>query len=137
MNALGRAGKRTWPIAPDPETLRARWEALLGVRSFSGVSGDARSHRDEPAVPAGRSCPGAAHRAGAVETPAGPILRYGYRPFDRQDARGIVHDLLGVRLLEDCACPETGELTPVVVVSENGPCYRAVGFARTSPAAPS
>ncbi len=46
------------------------------------------------------------------------------------DARGIVHDLLGVPLLEDCTSPETGELTPVIVVSDNGPCYRAVGFAR-------
>ncbi len=47
-----------------------------------------------------------------------------------EDARGIVHDLLGVPLLEDCTCPETGELTPGIVVSDNGPCYRAVGFAR-------
>lgn len=39
-------------------------------------------------------------------------------------------DLLGVTLAEECTCTETGEITPVIVVSDNGPCYRAVGFAR-------
>jgi putative transposase len=47
-----------------------------------------------------------------------------------EDARGAVEDLLGVPLLHDCTCPDTGELTPVIVVSDNGPCYRAAGFAR-------
>lgn len=47
-----------------------------------------------------------------------------------EDARSAVVDLLGVSLLEDCTCPETGAITPVIVVSDNGPCYRAVGFAR-------
>ena len=47
-----------------------------------------------------------------------------------EDARGAAQDLLGVPLLEDCTCPDTGELMPVIVVSDNGPCYRAVGFAR-------
>lgn len=47
-----------------------------------------------------------------------------------EDARSAVADLLGVSLLEDCTCPQTGQITPVIVVSDNGPCYRAVGFAR-------
>ena len=47
-----------------------------------------------------------------------------------ENARGVVQDLLGVPLLEDCTCPETGQIIPVIVVSDNGPCYRAVGFAR-------
>lgn len=47
-----------------------------------------------------------------------------------EDARGIVQDLLGIPLLDDCTCHNAGELTPVIVVSDNGPCYRAVGFAR-------
>lgn len=47
-----------------------------------------------------------------------------------EDARSAVEGLLGVSLLEDCTCSQTGELTPVIVVSDNGPCYRAVGFAR-------
>ena len=47
-----------------------------------------------------------------------------------EDARGAAQDLLGVPLLEDCTCPDTGELMPVIVVSDDGQCYRAVGFAR-------
>jgi putative transposase len=38
--------------------------------------------------------------------------------------------LLGVPLLEDCVDDHTGELLPVVVVTDNGPAYRSVGFAR-------
>jgi transposase InsO family protein len=38
--------------------------------------------------------------------------------------------LLGVPLLEDCVDVHTGELLPVVVVTDNGPAYRSVGFAR-------
>jgi putative transposase len=37
--------------------------------------------------------------------------------------------LLGHELLQDCV-DHTGELTPVVVVTDNGPAYRSVGFAR-------
>jgi len=47
-----------------------------------------------------------------------------------ENTRGVVQDLLGLSLLEDCTCPETGQIIPVIVVSDNGPCYRAVGFAR-------
>jgi putative transposase len=39
-------------------------------------------------------------------------------------------ELLGVPLLEDVVDHPTGELTPVVVVTDNGPAYRSVGFAR-------
>ena len=38
--------------------------------------------------------------------------------------------LLGQELLQDCVDHHTGELTPVVVVTDNGPAYRSVGFAR-------
>jgi transposase InsO family protein len=38
--------------------------------------------------------------------------------------------LLGRELLQDCVDHHTGELTPVVVVTDNGPAYRSVGFAR-------
>jgi len=47
-----------------------------------------------------------------------------------EDACSAVEDLLGVSLLDDCTCSATGEITPVIVVSDNGPCYRATGFAR-------
>jgi putative transposase len=47
-----------------------------------------------------------------------------------EDARCQVHDLLGRSLLDDITCSSTGEITPVIVVSDNGPCYKAASFAR-------
>jgi putative transposase len=47
-----------------------------------------------------------------------------------EDARDRAQDLIGRSLLEDCTDPQTGEIAPVVVVSDNGSCYRAAGFAR-------
>jgi putative transposase len=38
--------------------------------------------------------------------------------------------LLGHPLLQDVVDQVTGELTPVVIVTDNGPAYRSVGFAR-------
>jgi putative transposase len=46
---------------------------------------------------------------------------------DRSCAR--THELLGHTLLEDCTCPHTGQITPIVIVTDNGPCYKAAGFA--------
>lgn len=37
---------------------------------------------------------------------------------------------LGRPLLAECVDPETGELTPVVVVTDNGPAYKSAAFAR-------
>jgi putative transposase len=45
-------------------------------------------------------------------------------------------ELLGRPLIEDCTDPDTGEITPVIVVSDNGSCYRAAGFARHIAARP-
>ncbi len=45
-----------------------------------------------------------------------------------EDARNRAAHLIGRSLLEDC--PQTGEIAPVIVVSDNGSCYRAGGFAR-------
>jgi transposase InsO family protein len=47
-----------------------------------------------------------------------------------EDARCQVHDLLGHSLLDDVTCTTTGEITPVIVVSDNGPCFKSAGFAR-------
>jgi putative transposase len=47
-----------------------------------------------------------------------------------EDARAHVHDLLGHSLLDDVTCTITGEITPVIVVSDNGPCYKSHGFTR-------
>ncbi len=47
-----------------------------------------------------------------------------------EDARCHVHDLIGRSLLDDVTCTHTGQITPVIVVSDNGPCYKAIAFAR-------
>lgn len=47
-----------------------------------------------------------------------------------EDARAQVHDLLGHALLDDVTCTSTGEVTPVIVVSDNGPCYKSHAFTR-------
>lgn len=47
-----------------------------------------------------------------------------------EDARDRAQDLIGRSLLEDCTDPETGEVVAVIVVTDNGSCYRAAGFAR-------
>jgi transposase InsO family protein len=40
-----------------------------------------------------------------------------------------VEKMLGHTLLEDCINPETGEITPVIVVTDNGSCYKSADFA--------
>ena len=47
-----------------------------------------------------------------------------------ETARERASELLGRPLLDDLTDRETGEVTPIVVVSDNGACYRAAGFAR-------
>jgi transposase InsO family protein len=37
--------------------------------------------------------------------------------------------VLGMSLAEDCVDPETGEVFPLVIVTDNGPCYRSADFA--------
>jgi transposase InsO family protein len=39
-------------------------------------------------------------------------------------------ELLGRPLLEDLTDPATGEITPIFLVSDNGPCFKAAAFAR-------
>jgi transposase InsO family protein len=38
--------------------------------------------------------------------------------------------LLGRPLIEDLTDPQTGEITPIFLVSDNGPCFKSAGFAR-------
>jgi putative transposase len=38
--------------------------------------------------------------------------------------------LLGHALLQDCTDPETGEVHPVVIVTDNGPAYKSTDFQR-------
>ena len=80
--------KRTWPIAPDQDTLERRWRALLQepdrARAFR-ETGDRRIDGAYPASPIGEreadSIPLAALPAGA---PVPAIRRYAWRSFDRQ-----------------------------------------------------
>jgi transposase InsO family protein len=53
-----------------------------------------------------------------------------------ETARERAHELLGRPLLDDLTDPQTGEITPVILVSDNGACYRAAGFARHIAARP-
>jgi transposase InsO family protein len=53
-----------------------------------------------------------------------------------EDARCQVHDLLGHCLLDDVTCTHTGRLTPVIVVSDNGPATTVTASRATSTAAP-
>jgi len=42
----------------------------------------------------------------------------------------MAEDLMGQTLVSDCTDPDTGELTPVILVTDNGPAYKAADFAR-------
>jgi len=53
-----------------------------------------------------------------------------------ETARDRASELLDRPLIEDCIDRETGEITPVIVVTDNGSCYRAAGFARHITARP-
>ena len=45
-------------------------------------------------------------------------------------ARERASEVLGAPLIADLVDRETGELEPVVIVTDNGPCYKAGAFAR-------
>jgi transposase InsO family protein len=47
-----------------------------------------------------------------------------------QAALDRASELLDRPLLEDLTDPETGEITPVLLVTDNGPCFKAAAFAR-------
>lgn len=46
------------------------------------------------------------------------------------DAIGSAHDILGRTLLDDVTCTHTGEITPVIVVTDNGPAFKSIRFER-------
>ncbi len=47
-----------------------------------------------------------------------------------QEAISAAEAFMGKTLLADCTDPATGELTPVIVVTDNGPAYKSSDFAR-------
>ena len=82
----GAQAKRTWPIGPDPETLKARWRGLLEAPNRSAAFKESRDRKLSQSYPAldkaeGRQAP----LADLVkESPPPDITRYAYRSFDRQ-----------------------------------------------------
>lgn len=78
--------KRTWPIAPDPETLRERWAALLDADDRAAAmraTADRDPGRPYPASPAGGT-PAPPLAELAPDAPAPDIVPYALRSFDRQ-----------------------------------------------------
>ncbi len=47
-----------------------------------------------------------------------------------EEAVARAEALLGMALEEDCVDPETGEIQPLTIVSDNGPAYKSDAFAR-------
>jgi putative transposase len=45
-----------------------------------------------------------------------------------ETAIGSAEAMMGKSLLEDCTDPVTGEIYPVIVVTDNGPCYKSAKF---------
>ena len=58
----------------------------------------------------------------------------GCAAFDAAQARA--GELLGHALVEDCTDPDTGEITPVVIVTDNGPATKSAAAARWFAAGP-
>ncbi len=77
--------KRTWPISATDHMLRARWNELLAAPD-RGAAMRETGARNLTARPVALTEPERAPSIGELEagSPAPPILRYGYRPFDRQ-----------------------------------------------------
>ena len=78
--------KRTWPIAPDEDTLRWRWWALLSsadrARSFRETTDRRIDKRYRNVI---GSEADSTHLAKlSVDAPMPPSMGYGYRSFDRQ-----------------------------------------------------
>ena len=81
--------KRTWPIAPDPETLERRWRALLASSDPAGLAKAFKETRDRKIDSRVSSLFESDATAKSVaelssDAPAPRTERYAYRSFDRQ-----------------------------------------------------
>ena len=81
--------KRTWPIAPDAETLQLRWRALMRARNRANAFRETRDRKitgRHPSALAGAT--GESDETPLAELPADaappPVHRYAYRSLDRQ-----------------------------------------------------
>ena len=82
----GAQFKRTWPICADPETLRARWRALLKSRDMPSAfkeSRDLKIHSKCPPLPGTQNAAEPIDQL-SEDAPFPRIERYAYRSFDRQ-----------------------------------------------------
>ncbi len=77
--------KRTWPIAPEREVLTRRWQALLTATDRAAAL---RETRDRTVASTPRPLTGDDRLAPLAslgpDAPAPPVVRYAYRPLDRQ-----------------------------------------------------
>jgi hypothetical protein len=82
----GAQFKRTWPICSDPETLRARWKALLKSRDIPSAFKETRDRKvysNCPPLP-GETGIGTPIDQLPDDAPPPRMERYAYRSFDRQ-----------------------------------------------------
>ena len=82
----GTQAKRTWPIAPDTDTLERRWKALLHARNRAAAFREDRDRRIDRAY---RSSVARRSDSKPIDRlPPGALMpearRYAYRSFDRQ-----------------------------------------------------
>ncbi len=78
--------KRTWPICPDPNTLKGRWRALLNSHDRAKAFKETRDRKVNRSYPA---LPPAPERKRPIaklpqNSPFPSVQRYAYRSFDRQ-----------------------------------------------------
>lgn len=82
----GAQFKRTWPIAPDKETLRMRWRALLHSPDMAQAFRETRDRKITSPCPQAPPNGNGDRSLKALErsSPEPTIIRYAYRSFDRQ-----------------------------------------------------
>ncbi len=77
--------KRTWPICSSPDTLKARWVALLAAKHLTVAFKETRDRKVSRNYP---PLPGAQREKPLAEmlpdAPVPPLERYAYRSFDRR-----------------------------------------------------
>jgi hypothetical protein len=78
--------KRTWPICPDPATLKDRWKALLASRDQRAAFKETRDRKISSQCPPLLETDEAGEAIGQLPRNAPPprTERYAYRSFDRQ-----------------------------------------------------
>jgi len=78
--------KRTWPIAPEKQTLERRWRALLRAADMAEAFRETEDRRVDRSYHVGLTEDASATPIGKLpkDAPPPPVQRYAYRSFDRQ-----------------------------------------------------